>query len=139
MKCTQYNNHLKKVLAFTGIFCLTTLCFISLVIAQATNTVNDPANKTITFGNQKLKLKLDYNRKANISYLEVNGQKVIDGAAGVYSEIKTASAIYNTLNLSAQPVLKLGKNSIKIEGIKYGDKDLTINETWIFTTSDKAV
>ena len=139
MKNTPHNNYLKKVGIFLVFFCLNSLCSVGLVMSQSIITSNDLNRKTISFGNQKLKLKLDYNRKANIALLEVNGQKVIDGAAGIYSEIKTLSAIYNTLNLSVQPTLNVQKNSIKIEGITYGDKDVIINETWEFITSEKGV
>ena len=135
----HYSNHLKKVGIFLFFICLNSLCSVSLVMSQSIKTVNDPNSKTISFGNQKLKLTIDYNRKANISSLEVNGQKVIDGPAGIYSEIKTALATYNTLNLNVQPILRVEKNGIKIEGITYGDKDVIINETWEFITSDKDV
>lgn len=139
MKNPKYNYYLKKAKTFAGIFCLTTFLLNGSLMAQSINTSNDSNNKIIIFGNQKLKLTLDYNRKVNISSLTVNGQKVIDGTEGIYSEIKTSSAVYNTLKLHSQPTLKAEKNRIKIEGIKYGDKDLTINETWTFTTSDKDV
>ncbi len=139
MKNSSYNTYLKKAGIFLVVFCLSSLFFVNLVMSQPNITLNDPNAKTISFGNQKLKLKLDYNRKANIALLEVNGQKVIDGTPGIYSEIKTAAAVYNTLNLNIQPKLIVEKNSVKIEGIVYGDKDVTINEVWEFIISETDV
>ncbi|HXO76578.1 MAG TPA: hypothetical protein VN824_15105, partial [Puia sp.] len=49
---------------------------------------NDPRSKKIEFNNKKLRLLFDYDHKAAISSLIVNGQKVIDDPAGIYSEIK---------------------------------------------------
>lgn len=139
MNNKPWNNRLRKAGKLSLLIFLYSLSLTSLVMAQSIKTLNDSNSKTISFGNQKLKLTLDYNRKANISLLEVNGQKVMEGKAGIYSEIKTASGIYNTLNLSTQPIISIDKNIIKIKGIRYGDKDVIINETWEFITSEKDV
>ena len=108
-------------------------------LAQPLKTYNDTKNKTITFGNEKIKLTLDYNGKANISFLEVNGQKVIDSNAGIYSEFKTASAVYNTLHTISLPTVKAKKNIVTVDGISYGNQELTINENWKFTITDNDV
>lgn len=138
MKINFTNNNLKKVSIFFALFCLNSI-YSSLIIAQNVNIIDDPINKIISLENSNLKLSIDYNKKANISLLEVNGQKVIDGAAGIYSEIKTASTTYNTLNLLSQPVCIVEKNSIKISGVSYGDKNVIITEAWEFITSEKDI
>jgi len=98
----------------------------------------DPANKKIVFGNEKLRLTLDYNGQADISQLIVNGQTVIDGPAGVYSTISTHKAAYSSLHLLTDPIPKISGDTITLTGITYGDSDLTIKETWRFTvTTDK--
>jgi len=61
--------------------------------------------------------------------LAVNGQKVIDVSAGIYSEIRTQSSLIQA-TLFTDPSIKITNNIISIEGIIYGDKNLTINETW---------
>ena len=100
---------------------------------QAIMIKNNPAEKKIVFGNDKITMTLDYNRKANVSVLLINGQSVIEGNEGIYTAIKTKDAAYSTLQLSADPLVKVVNNSIRIEGIIYGDKALVINETWTFT------
>ncbi len=101
--------------------------------AQAIKIKNDVKEKKIVFGNDKLTVTLEYNKKVNVSSLLVNGQSVIESNEGIYTAIKTKDTAYSTLQLSTDPVLEVLKNSIKISGIIYGDKSLTINETWTFT------
>ncbi len=93
---------------------------------------NDPANKILEFGNEKIHITLDYNRKVNITGLAINGQKVIEGAAGVYSEIRTKKAAYSTLQLRTDPSVSISGDSITLSGIVYGDMDFIIKETWKF-------
>jgi hypothetical protein len=95
----------------------------------------DPVNKKIVFGNEKLRLTLDYNGQADISQLIVNGQTVIDGPAGVYSTISTQKATYSSLHLLADPIATTTGNTITLTGITYGDEDLTIKETWRFSVT----
>ena len=108
-------------------------CITFSGVCAAQYIKNDPAKKTIVFGNKTLQLTLDYNARANISALKVNGQLVIDGPAGIYSAIKTKKTTYTTLQLAADPVVTTTDNTITIAGIVYGDQDLTIKETWLFT------
>jgi len=100
--------------------------------AQEITIKNDPANKTVLLGNRKMRLALGYGHHVNVSELTVNGEKVIEGAAGVYSEIKTKAAVYSTLHLLADPIAKVARNTLVIDNIVYGDKDLAIRETWKF-------
>jgi hypothetical protein len=109
------------------------------VIAEAQHITvsNNSKEKKIAFGNDKIKMVLDYNHKATISSVILNGQPVIEGEAGIYSSIKTQDADYSTLQLSLQPLVKVNKNMVTVYAITYGDHTLTINETWTFniTTS----
>ena len=88
--------------------------------------------QSLTFGNAKLQLTLDYNAKATVSALTVNGEKVIDGPEGIYSEIKTKTTTYSTLHLLATPVATKTGNTVAVTNIVYGDKELKISETWHF-------
>ncbi|HVY73620.1 MAG TPA: hypothetical protein VG890_02255 [Puia sp.] len=101
--------------------------------AQFVKINNNLREKTIVFGNEKMTATLDYNRKANISLLEINGQQVINRNAGIYSKIRTKAAAYSTLQLSSDPTVKVSGNRLRITGIIYGDKDQAIRETWTFT------
>jgi hypothetical protein len=124
-----------NILSLLSIILLSSFLLRGTCLAQTVKINNNAAGKKIVFGNEKMTVRLDYNKKANISLLAVNGQKVIEGSAGIYSEIKTQSATYSTLHLSADPVIKVTHNTISVAGIKYGDKGLTVNENWTFTVT----
>ena len=89
--------------------------------------------QTLTFGNAKLQLTLDYKAKANITSLTINGEKVIDGPeGGIYSQLKTKTATYSTLHCLATPLATRTGNTVTITNIIYGDNALKITETWHF-------
>jgi hypothetical protein len=128
----------RKSIAF-GFFL--TFSFINLpniCIAQVI-IKNDQRSKTITFGNKKIKLTVDYKDKANVAVLEVNGQKVIEGTEGIYSSIKTTSATYSSLHTIRSPIVTASSNAVKVAGISFGDSKLTINETWNFVIKNDAI
>ncbi len=108
-------------------------------IAQAIKIKNDTQGKKIGFGNGKISISLDYDHKAAISSLVVNGQAVIEGSAGGYSQIRTKETTYSTLQLSSDPVVAVNDKTIRITGILYGDRELTIKESWTFHVTDSAI
>src|SRR4029079_9460894 len=107
--------------------------------AQAIKIKNDQHAKKVVFGNSKINMMVDGDHKASISLLVVNGQKVIQGTDGVYSQIKTNAATYSTLHLSANPSIQVKNNTIRITGIIYGDKEVTIHEDWTFTITNASI
>ena len=109
------------------------------VQAQQTVTKNDTKNKVITFGNSKINITLDYNQKCNISCLEVNKQKVIEGQAGIFSQIKAFNKTYSSLHLDTSPKVEVTGHTIKVNDINYGDNDLKINENWKFTITNNDI
>ena len=114
--------------------CLTvSILLSSLCEAQPVKIDHNPKTKSVVFGNEKLTLTLDYNKTANISRLIVNGQTVLKNKAGIYSAIRTKTAKYSTLQLSADPSVKVSTNTVSLSGITYGDGELSINETWTFS------
>jgi hypothetical protein len=115
----------------------TTLLFLiataNIGLTQKFKINQDSKSKTITFGNEKMTAVVDYNKKANISLLNVNGQQVVQGEEGIYSKFNTKDATYSSLYLTKDPIVTIEQNVVRINGIKYGDKDLSINESWVFT------
>jgi len=96
------------------------------------NIKNDPINEVIKFGNNRINITLDYNMKCNISELNINNEAVVSGSAGIFSQIKTPDGNYSTLSLDKSPTVKIENETIKIEGIKYGNVNAIITETWKF-------
>jgi len=118
------------------------LCFISVpfaAISQYVQIKNNIQAKTIEFGNDKIKMKLDYKDKANISSLIVNSKQVIEGDSGIYSLFKTQKENYSSLHLLSQPSINFSNNTITVSNILYGDKSLPIDETWKFIVTDKNI
>lgn len=109
------------------------------VLGQTIGITNDVKSKKLTFGNAKIKAILNYDRQADISYLAVNGQVVINGQKGIFSEIRTKAAIYSSLRLSKTPCIRVGNQTITVDGIHYGDSSISINERWIFTIGDSTI
>lgn len=108
-------------------------CFLpSLLFAQSPKIINDIQKKTISFGNDKIAMLLDYDHKANLSSVTINGQQIIEGNGGVYSAIKTQDASYSSLQLLSQPLVSVSNNTIVVSAIKYGDKNFSVNEAWTF-------
>jgi hypothetical protein len=123
--------HLLYILFFIG--------SLSECVAQSVKINNDSKKKVVVFGNDKITVEVDYNKTANISLLTVNGRQVIQSNAGIYSKISTKDATYSTLHLSSDPAIKVSNNTVNIIGIRYGDKSLTINETWTFIISNSSI
>jgi hypothetical protein len=126
---------IQKRLAVIFFFACYCLASVNNSLAQSIKISNDAKEKKIVFGNEKMSVTLDHDKKVNVSSLLINGQQVIEGDAGIYSAIKTSNASYSTLQLISQPSISTTSNTIKISDITYGDKALTINETWTFTVS----
>lgn len=126
---------IKKSL-FPQLLCLVFFATSSITsFAQNLKIYNDDQKKQVVFGNENLTFKLDYAQKASITELNVNGRRVVQSGAGMYSLIRTATSFYSSLHTAVEPTLKTTANTVTLSGIKYGDNDLTINETWVFTIS----
>lgn len=92
--------------------------------------------KVIVFGNNKLKITLDYNFKCVVTNMEVNGEPVISNRSGIYSEIRMLNATYSTCKMATAPKVKMERNRVTIYDVSYGDDSASINETWKFNISD---
>jgi len=82
----------------------------------------------------QMSLVLRYGDKASITSLVLNGQQVISGDDGICTSVTAGGVTYSSLHLLSAPVLIKGKGKVELRGIRYGDKGVVIDETWIFTT-----
>lgn len=118
---------------------ITTIVLISVAMinfAVRAKSVNLPAarKQSIKIASGKLSMTLDYQYRACISSLVINGQKVINSENGIFTSVRVGAKTYSSLHLKSSPMLVKGKNGIRISGINYGDSNLTISENWIFDT-----
>ncbi|MEJ7913106.1 MAG: hypothetical protein WKF70_08125, partial [Chitinophagaceae bacterium] len=75
----------------------------------------------------------NYDGKATVSALQVNGQQVISNSSGIYSEVRTARATYSTQRLASSPRVLVKGNTVTVSGIVYGGEEVAITEKWKFT------
>lgn len=128
-----------KVINHFFLITLFVLQIVSFSYAQQYVTKNDTENKVVVFGNSKIKITLEYNQRCNISCLEVNGQKVVEGSSGIYSQIKAFGKTYSTLHLDSSPKVDITNRTVMVNGITYGDNELKITENWKFTITNKDI
>ncbi|MCB9320308.1 MAG: hypothetical protein H6570_13580 [Lewinellaceae bacterium] len=95
--------------------------------------------KSISFGNSTLQLTLEYGQQCVISQMILNGQQVLSGTAGIYSEVRTTTDTYSSRQLARDPIVKSGDHEIIIRNINYGRGKELIQENWHFTLSDTAI
>jgi len=100
---------------------------------------NNEPERVITFGNSKLMLTLDYNRKCCITALNVNGQSVISGPEGIFSAVTTSTGTYSTLKPVSEPELKVGENTVTVSNITYGGSMEIISENWHFLLTENDI
>ncbi|MDN5287990.1 MAG: hypothetical protein JWR38_4264 [Mucilaginibacter sp.] len=123
---------------YTLLYFLAVLLPLTGVAVPAHKIVADEP-KTVTISTPKLSMVLDYDNKASIISLVINGKKVIGSADGIYTSIKVGGVTYSSLHLKGTPVFVKTAGTFKINGISYGDKGLTINESWTFLKKDKSI
>jgi len=99
---------------------------------------NNQPDKVLVFGNGEIMITLDYNGKCVVSGLNIGGQNVISGPAGIFSSLTTSTNIYSTLKLKSVPTIRTGNNTVTVNNIEYGDNEAIISEDWnfIITGSD---
>lgn len=111
------------------------LLYANVFAATQITVSHRSADKVIVFGNNSLTITLDYNKKCNISQMDIN-RNIISGSRGIFSEIVTSADTFSTLHLLASPQITTTKNTVLVSGISYGDKERTATENWKFTISE---
>jgi hypothetical protein len=117
------------------------LMIVSISVCNARNVFikNNSTAKLVTFGNSKCKFTLEYKNKCRLSRMEVNGEAVISNSSGVFSEIRMKGKTFSTLALLEPPSVKISKSKLEINGIKYGERQLIVEETWSFMIDENDV
>ena len=100
---------------------------------------NNPQDKLITFGNSKILITLDYNKKCVVSNLTINGRSVIEGQDGILSSIRTSTNTSSTLNLLSVPVIAISDDTLTISNILYGADEVAAKEKWTFVLSESDI
>lgn len=127
-------------------FCKNSISIISVIITFMFSTTPGKSQTKqlerageITIKGHKLQMELLYQNKACISSMVVNGQQVLSDSGGIYSLVRVGDKTYSSLHLKGTPVVTQAGNVIRLTGIKYGDRNITIAENWTFSTTRKSV
>jgi hypothetical protein len=124
--------------------CLILTCFPGLLLPVISH--GSPANKgmirdsnVIRISSPMITLTIDCDHKASITSLVINGQEVISSKDGIYTSVKAAGSLYSSMHLKQNPVVKQTPHSTIISSISYGNENITVNESWIFTRVGQAI
>jgi hypothetical protein len=100
---------------------------------------NDQHEKRVVFGNDKMEITLDYNRKCVVTRLILNGQSLISDRGGIFSEIRSAGMAYSTIELASDPVVKASGNQVTISNIRFGPENEAVSERWRFSADNEDI
>jgi len=127
----------KRIYILLVFFCANISPFIST--AQNRQRLLPPRSKIITISNAKTSITIDYNHKATVISLIVNGQKVVSSADGMFTSGKIGDSTYSSLRTTGNPIAVKTNENVKITGICYGNKHLKITEIWTFIKTNKSI
>jgi hypothetical protein len=100
------------------------------------NILNNTPNRIVVFGNSKIRITLDYDQKCVVTGLFLNGETVISGKPGIFSEVRTPADTFSTRRLGTSPQVVTGNNQVTVLQIHYGENKVSIAETWNFFISE---
>lgn len=116
-----------------------TIIFSLLIFSfslQARDLKHDPVAKIILIADEAeyLQVQIDYSKGCKIGQVIIKGQNTIS-PSGVFTSIQTGTGISTSLESTKKAKVKAGKNKVEISNIVFGDAQMKVSETWIFTWS----
>jgi hypothetical protein len=110
------------------------------VSAHASIPEHNPKTKTLRIadGADLLQLQIDYSKGCKISQVIINGRNTIS-SSGVFTSISTETKQFTSLESKEQAEVSVKGNTIEISNIVFGDDEMSVTETWMFTLSDKKI
>jgi hypothetical protein len=112
-----------------------TLLFFALS-AQAADLKHNPETKTILIANDSelLQIRIEYGKGCKIGQVIIKGQNTIS-PAGVFTSIQTGTGISTSLESTKKAKVKVGENRVEVSNIVFGNDQMKVKETWLFTWS----
>ncbi|NQU51411.1 MAG: hypothetical protein HQ522_02620 [Bacteroidetes bacterium] len=135
----KYSN---KILNYAHILCAFIFLSFSQPLEAAESLIlHDKANGIVSIhsGDGQLMFRLKYTDGCYFNQVKIRGKQMISPEKGVSSAIKVAGIWYSTREKNSNPVVKVQDNSVTIEHIKYGNKEISIEETWHLTANMDAI
>jgi len=95
--------------------------------------------RVVTIRNANLSLTLEAGDKACIRSMTVNGQKVLDAADGGFTSVTVGGVVFSSLQLLSAPSVVERRDSVIVNGIRYGDAKVAIRERWVFVSTGATI
>jgi len=112
------------------------LALLFTISAQATELKHNAETKTILIADDSelLQIRIDYSKGCKIGQVNIKGQNTIS-PAGVFTSIQTGTGISTSLESTKKPKVRVGKSKVEVSNIVFGDDQMKVSETWVFTWS----
>lgn len=118
-------------------------CSVLLILCAEFSHASDVhppgGGKSIVIENSKLKLLLDCSTGAAVRSMSINGREVVSDTDGMYTSFTNGGKTFTSLHLLGRPVVTNAPSGITIKNIRYGDKGLTVTETWSFIKTNNHI
>lgn len=101
-------------------------------VASANGLPKSDSSGMYRIDNGNIKMLLNCSGKASITWMSLNGRQVIDAPDGIYTSVTVGGKTYTSLQLLGKPIVTNSAKNVSIHNIKYGDKNLTVSESWTF-------
>ena len=130
---------MRSSLVYVAVFiCLTAVFFCSEQVSANGIKYGPGSGITITVPDNKLSLVIDYSSGYVIKELKIKGHNVLS-PAGIRTGIKTKNGAYFSNGNPDGIKLTTNNGVIKLSGLKYGDKTVSVNETWVFSIAGEKI
>lgn len=121
-------------------FLLLALLFLTADVFSSDGIKHNIAVKTIsiTVPDNNLSLIIDYSKGGVITQLNIKGKNTLS-SDGAYTGIQTADKTFTSQQSLNNVKVAVTKDVVVLKNITYGDKRLTVNETWTFKLTGSKV
>ena len=106
--------------------------------AQVLNLDREGKNITLSDSTGNLQINVDYTRGCRVNGLIIKGKNTLS-PSGAFTSFKTDSGVFTSHESAAEVVVRKRRNSITLSNIVFGNDNMSVSETWIFTASGKNV
>ncbi|MEH6306328.1 hypothetical protein RYH73_11780 [Olivibacter sp. CPCC 100613] len=125
--------------------CLSAFLFLFLIVCHAIEVKSqgiehNPFKKTITLvtPDTKLSIVIDYAEGCRVKRLDLNGKNKLSDL-GIYTGFRIKNEQFSSRGLLQNIQIKESVNDITLEGIRFGNQDLTVNENWSFRLQNNRI
>jgi hypothetical protein len=106
--------------------------------AQVTDYDRDAKIVVISDTSGNLQIEVDYSRGCRVSRLLIKGKNTLS-PSGAFTSIKTSDDVFTSVESSSAAKILRRRNNVTIRNIVYGNEEMRVSETWIFTVGGSTI